>query len=189
MAWMPWLYFRAPPEVAAWARPWQAEIHRALALLEAVVLDTDCFIAPTAKIFAEPNRPVVVGAGSSIAADAFVHGPVELGPGVSINPRAHLDGGRRGIVIGEQTRIATGAKLFAFDHGMRPDESMSRQPTRSRGIQIGCDVWIGADAGVTDGVVIGDHAIVAMGAVVTRDVEAWKIVGGVPARVVRDRRG
>ena len=59
---------------------------------------------------------------------------------------------------------------------------------RSRGIHIGRDVWIGANAGITDGVRIGDHAVVAMGAVVTKDVLDWTIVAGVPAVVIGDRR-
>ena len=49
-------------------------------------------------------------------------------------------------------------------------------------------MWIGANAGVTDGVTIGDHAVVAMGAVVTRDVAPWSIVAGVPAAKIGDRR-
>ena len=53
---------------------------------------------------------------------------------------------------------------------------------------IGHDVWIGADAGITDGVRIGDHAVIGMGAVVTHDVPEWAIVGGVPAKVIGDRR-
>lgn len=52
---------------------------------------------------------------------------------------------------------------------------------------IGNDVWIGADAIVLDGVSIGDGAIIAAGAVVTKDVEPYSIVGGVPAKIIRYR--
>ena len=99
-----------------------------------------------------------------------------------------MDGGAAGIHIGEGTRIASGAALYAFDHGMAPDRTIRSQPVRSRGIRIGRDVWIGANACITDGVVVGDHAVVAMGAIVTRDVPAWAIVGGSPARPIGDRR-
>jgi acetyltransferase-like isoleucine patch superfamily enzyme len=113
---------------------------------------------------------------------------VVLAKGVSLNPRVSLDGGAKGIRIGEGTRIATGATIYAFDHGMAPDRPISAQPVRSKGIVIGKDVWVGANAGITDGVTIGDHAVVAMGAVVTRDVEPFAIVAGTPARQIGDRR-
>jgi acetyltransferase-like isoleucine patch superfamily enzyme len=71
---------------------------------------------------------------------------------------------------------------------LKAARNIKDQPVRSLGIRIGRDVWIGANAGVTDGVIIGDHAVVAMGAVVTRDVPEWAIVGGVPAVVIGDRR-
>lgn len=188
MAFMPWLYFSAPPHVRSWAEPWQRELHARLAELESVTLDPDCFIAEEANIFGEPHRGVRVGERASVAAHAFVHGPVELGPEVSINPYATLDGGRKGIVVGAGTRIATRASLFAFDHGLDPARTVRAQPVRSRGIVVGCDVWIAAGAVVTDGVEIGDHAVVAAGAVVTRDVPPFAVVGGVPARVLGDRR-
>ncbi|EPZ37468.1 transferase hexapeptide repeat containing protein [Anoxybacillus ayderensis] len=54
-------------------------------------------------------------------------------------------------------------------------------------MSIGNDVWIGANSIVLDGVKIGDGAIVAAGAVVTKDVPDYAIVGGVPARVIRYR--
>lgn len=188
MSCMPWLYFRAPEAIAAWARDWQAQVHAALADVEAVVLDPTCFVAPDADIFGEPGREVVVGARASIASRAFVHGPITVGDEASINVGASLDGGRHGIVIGEGTRVAAGARLFAFDHGLAPNAPIRSQPVRSRGIVVGADVWIGAGAGITDGVTIGDHAVVGMGAVVTRDVPPWTIVGGAPAVPIGDRR-
>lgn len=188
LAWMPWLYFSLKPRHRAWADAWQREVQDLLRELETVEIAEGCFIAPQARIFAEPGRAVVIGPGCSIAADAFVHGPVVLGPRVSLNARVSLDGGAGGIRIGEGTRIATGATLYAFDHGLAPDRPVREQPVTSQGITLGADVWIGANAGVTDGVTVGDHAVVGMGAVVTRDVPAWAVVGGVPARVLGDRR-
>lgn len=188
MSFMPWLYFAARGEVRVWATAWQRELHERLMALEAVQLHEACFIAEEAALFAEPRRQVHVGEGASIAAHAFVHGPVELGAHVSVNPYATLDGGQRGIVVGAATRIATRASLFAFDHGLEPSRTIREQPVRSQGIRIGADVWLGAGATVTDGVSIGDGAVVGAGAVVTHDVAPYAVVGGVPARVLGDRR-
>lgn len=188
MAWMPWLYFGLSPKLRAWAEPWQAQIQDQLKAVEKVVIGPGCFVAPSAKIFAEPHREIHLGERVAIGAECFLHGPLNLAREVSVNPRVVMDGGRAGITVGEGTRIATGARLFAFDHGMDPAAAIREQPVRSRGIRVGADVWIGAGAGVTDGVTIGDHAVVGMGAVVTRDVPGWAIVGGVPARVIGDRR-
>jgi acetyltransferase-like isoleucine patch superfamily enzyme len=138
-------------------------------------------------VFAEPRRMVRVGEGAAIAAHAFVHGPVVLEANVSVNPHVTIDGGQRGITIGAGTRIATRAALFAFDHGIARDREVRAQPVRSLGIAIGRDVWIGANATITDGVQIGEGAVIGAGAVVTRDIPAYAIAAGVPARVIRPR--
>jgi acetyltransferase-like isoleucine patch superfamily enzyme len=57
-----------------------------------------------------------------------------------------------------------------------------------KSVVIGKDVWIGAGAILLPGVSIGDNSIIAAGAVVTHDVTPYQVVGGVPARVLRDRR-
>lgn len=188
LSYMPWLYFRAPEPVRRWAVPWQHAVHARLAAVEKVRLDPTCFVAPEAELFAEPHREIVIGARSAVGAGSFLHGPLTIGEDVSINVRVILEGGKEGIVIGDGTRIAASAHLYAFEHGIRPDAPVRDQPVESQGIRIGKDVWIGANAGVTDGVVIGDHAVVGMGAVVTRDVPPFAIVAGVPARVIGDRR-
>ena len=188
MSFMPWLYFNAPAAVRQWATAWQHELHEELRLLECVDLDDSCFIAPSARLFAEPHRRIRVGAGASVAAEAFLHGPLFIDEHVSVNARVVMDGGKAGIRVGRGTRIATGATLFAFNHGLAPEKPIREQANTSRGIVIGEDVWVGAQAGILDGVNIGDHAVVGMGAVVTKDVAPWAIVAGVPARVIGDRR-
>jgi acetyltransferase-like isoleucine patch superfamily enzyme len=188
MAHMPHLYFEAGPEIRAWAEPWQAELHARLRALEDVEVDPSAFVAPGARLFAEPHRPIRIGPRAAVAADAFLHGPVELGAEVSVNPFAVLDGGRRGITLGAGTRVASHACIYAFDHGLAPDAPVRAQPVRSLGVRVEQDVWIGAHAVITDGVTLGERCVVGAGAVVTRDVPAWAIVGGVPARVLGDRR-
>lgn len=188
LSWMPWLYFSLKPKHRGWAEAWQKELQDFLRDAETIEIGEGCFISPEAQLFAEPGRTLVIGNRCSIAANAFVHGPVILADDVSLNPRVSLDGGAGGIRVGTGTRIATGTTIYAFDHGILPDRPIREQPVRSRGITIGADVWIGANAGVTDGVTIADHAVVAMGAVVTRDVPPWAIVAGVPARQIGDRR-
>ncbi len=187
LAAMPWLYHRLKPH-QVWARDWQAALQAELTAAEDVTLGVDVFIAPDADVIAEPGRRIAVGDRTVIATCAFLHGPITLGADVSVQRGAILDGGRAGVVVGDMTRIAAHARLYAFDHGLSADAPVFQQPVRSRGIRVGADVWIGAGAGVTDGVCIGDHAVVAMGAVVTRDVPDWAIVAGVPARVIGDRR-
>ncbi|MGF1511411.1 MAG: acyltransferase [Myxococcota bacterium] len=184
---MPWLYFSLKPEHRAWAKAWQLRIHARLMELETVSIHPDAFVAPEARLFAEPGRCIHIGAGASVAAQSFLHGPIRLGANASVNVGVTMDGGREGIWIGDDTRVASGSRLYAFDHGMDASRSIRSQSVRSRGIRIGRDVWIGANAGVTDGVEMGDGAVVAMGAVVTRDVPPRGVVAGVPARLIGTR--
>jgi acetyltransferase-like isoleucine patch superfamily enzyme len=54
-------------------------------------------------------------------------------------------------------------------------------------VKIGNDVWIGANAVIFDDVTIGDGAVIAAGAIVTKDVEPYAVVGGVPAKMIKKR--
>jgi len=188
MAHMPWLYARLKPDDRAWAQAWQDDVQAAILAHEQVTIGAGCFIAPDAHIFAEPGRPIVLGDGTFVGAGAFLHGPITTGTNVGLNPGVHLDGGARGIHIGDDTRIAGGTRIYAWNHGIDPGSAVRKQRTVSKGIHIGRDVWVGANVGIVDGVTIADHAVIGMGAVVTRDVPKWAMVAGVPARVIGDRR-
>lgn len=188
LSYMPWLYADLKASHREWADVWQQEIQTYLHLVETIKIGKNCFIAPEAKLFAEPGRPIIVGDNSYIAADCVIHGPITLGKNVSINHHVTMDGGSKGIQIGDNSRIAAHCQLYAFNHGMLPEKLVCQQPTTSQGIRIGEDVWIGANVGIVDGILIGDHSVVGMGSQVTRNVEAFKIVAGNPASVIGDRR-
>lgn len=185
---MPWLYFTLKEKHLTWAKPWQLGIHQQLSQLETVDINARAFIAPEAQLFAEPGRQIQLGENSFIAAHCMLHGPIKLGHHVSINHHCSLDGGRHGIRIGDHSRLAPYCTIYGFNHGLSLDRPIREQPVSSKGIDIGCDVWLGAKVGIVDGVSIGDHAVVGMGSLVSKDIPAYAIVAGNPARLIGDRR-
>lgn len=184
---MPWLYWRLKDKHRVWAQAWQEEYQEYLKEMETIEIGKNCFISPLAHIFAERGRKISIGDNTFIAADATLHGPLIIGSEVAINHHCILDGGKAGIVLKDQARLAAYTHLYAFDHGMDLDNPIYKQPVRSKGIEIGKDVWLGAHVGVKDGVSIGDHAIVGMNSIVTKDVKAAQIVAGNPAKFIRMR--
>ncbi|MCG2607435.1 acyltransferase [Acinetobacter sp. SM34] len=184
---MPWLYWSLKPKNRGWAEEWQKEYQAYLMEMETVEIGENCFISPLAHIFAEPGRKISIGDNTFIAADCTLHGPLEIGNEVAINHHCILDGGRAGIKLHDQVRMAAYCHLYAFDHGMELQQPIYQQPVRSQGIEVGQDVWLGAHVGVKDGVKIDAHAIVGMNSMVTKNVEKTTIVVGNPAIFIRHR--
>ena len=184
---MPWLYWSLKPKNRVWAEAWQKEYQEYLLSMETVEIGENCFISPLAHIFAEPGRKIKIGDNTFIAADCTLHGPLEIGNEVAINHHCILDGGRVGIKLHDQVRIAAYCHLYAFDHGMDADMPIYQQPVRSQGIEIERDVWLGAHVGIKDGVHIAEQAVVGMNSMVTKHVEKRAIVAGNPAKFIRYR--
>ena len=86
-----------------------------------------------------------------------------------------------GIHIGDGALIGHSVVLATLNHDLNPEKRADLYP---KPIHIGKNVWIGAHATILQGVAIGDGAIVAAGAVVTKDVPAGATVGGVPAKPI-----
>lgn len=87
-----------------------------------------------------------------------------------------------GIYIGDGALIGHNVVLATINHGLNPTY---RGTNYLAPIRIGSNVWIGANATVLPGVTIGDNAVIAAGAVVTKDVGANIVVGGIPAKPIR----
>ncbi|MDO8847892.1 MAG: acyltransferase [Coriobacteriia bacterium] len=117
----------------------------------------------------------------------------ELGEGIEIGDRVGVSedcflGAKGRIVIGNDSMLGPSTKLIAENHSFeRTDIPIREQGETRKGIVIGADCWLGANVVILDGVCVGDHSIVAAGAVVTEDVESLTVVGGVPARTLRRR--
>ena len=106
---------------------------------------------------------------------------IRLGKGVFINAGCQFQD-QGGITIGDDTLIGPKTVIATLNHDMRPDKRANMHPTH---VQNGSRVWIGASCTILPGVTIGDGAVVAAGAVVTKDVASNTVVGGVPARFIK----
>jgi maltose O-acetyltransferase len=107
---------------------------------------------------------------------------IQIGSSTWINRDCALDT-RGGLAVGDHVSISPEVVVLTADH----DRDDPRFPLRHRRVVIEDHVWIGMRALILPGVRIGRGAVVAAGAVVSRDVEPLSIVAGVPARVVGRR--
>ena len=91
---------------------------------------------------------------------------------------------RAAVEIGSNVLIAPGSVLTTVNHSLSPQRRLDNQ-CRALPIRIADNVWIGANCTILPGVRIGENAVIAAGAVVTKDVPPNAIVAGVPAKLLR----
>ena len=122
----------------------------------------------------------------NIEAKANITRELEIGDysGIGIGSRIY---GK--VVIGNDVLMGPEVIIFTSSHNyMDPDVKIREQGrTEMSPVQIDDDVWIGARAIIMPGIHIGKGAVIGAGAVVTRDVEQYNVVAGVPAKVIKKR--
>ncbi|PTY06248.1 acyltransferase [Opitutaceae bacterium EW11] len=124
-------------------------------------LRIDCFSAP-ARIHCDPGAVI------------------EFGSGVYVNSGALLFA-RKSIKVGDHTRFAE--ECYVCDthfHALAPGE-----PAKTAPIVIGRNVWIGRRATLLPGITIGNHSVIGVGSIVSRDIPPRSVAAGTPARVLR----
>jgi acetyltransferase-like isoleucine patch superfamily enzyme len=144
-------------------------------------------------IHACPNG-VQIGAGTLVMHGAVLHVYNFRGmphSGISIGCDSLIGEysvirGQGGVTIGDRVYTSPFVQIIAVNHVFDdPDRPFVEQGITAQGIVIEDDVWIGSSAIITDGVQVRRGAVIAAGAVVTQDVPAHTVVGGVPAKVIR----
>lgn len=176
----PWSFWsRGTPEEHRHQLDLQAELVR---VRPGWSIGEKCFVSEQAAVQAEVLE---LGPSSYIAAQAYVTGELRTGRNCTINPFGVVRGE---VTLGDAVRVGAHTSILAFNHTMAdPEVEVFRQPISVRGVTIGKDVWIGSHVVILDGVTVGDRAVIAAGAVITKDVPSGAIVGGNPAKVLRWR--
>jgi acetyltransferase-like isoleucine patch superfamily enzyme len=149
----------------------------------------DLQIAPDVVL----KHPETMEFGDSvfIGAQAMIQGRFDgtckIGNHVWIGPQSYFDA--RNLVLEDYVGWGPGAKMLGSVHTGAPvDEPIITTSLEIKPVTVGFGADIGMNASILPGVHIGPHSIVGAGSVVTRDVPAYAIVAGAPARMLRDRR-
>ena len=127
------------------------------------------------------------GRGCSLYADG--DGQITIGSRVALNANVCLNASIGGkIEIGNDVLVGPSVLMRTTDHYfLRTDIPIWQQGHSTGTISIEDDVWVGCNVSILGGVRIGRGAVVAAGAVVTRDIAAYSVVAGVPARFIKWR--
>jgi acetyltransferase-like isoleucine patch superfamily enzyme len=153
-------------------------------------LDGLAFIGPGVVLQIGKNARVELGRWSWLGHGTKIRcheGVVSIGAKTVMGQECTISAFQH-VSIGRECVIADRVMLIDFDHGMVEVERPIRlQGIYKRDTRVGNNVWIGYGACILRGVTVGDNAVIGTNAVVTKDVPANAVVGGVPARVIRMR--
>jgi len=117
-----------------------------------------------------------------------VGGSLKIGNNVGINHYCFI-GVRGDIEIGDNVIFGPRVNIFSENHNYdNPDIPIKNQGVTKGKTTIGNDIWIGANVSIMSGVTIGDGCVIAAGAVVTKDIPPYSIIGGVPAKIIKSRK-
>ncbi|MGD2069074.1 MAG: acyltransferase [Gemmatimonadota bacterium] len=149
-----------------------------------------CLVSPRAEV--ELSRNLTLGRGSVISSFTKIKssgGFLRIGRDVAISTGCFLSTGEGGLEIGDKSMIGSGAAIIASSYDYSDlDVPIADQPSRSRGVRIGHNVWVGTGARILDGADIGSGCIITANSVVTGTIPPNRIASGNPARVIFERR-
>jgi len=148
------------------------------------------FIAELALENAYALRVMDRGNPTPISATARFNHPenIKIGARSNINRYCMIWAGPNvKVIIGKDCLTGPGVTIIASRYNVKGRNLIRSYPAFEGNVIIGDDVWLGANSTILPGVKIGDGAIVGAGAVVTKDIEAYTVVTGVPAKKIKDR--
>jgi acetyltransferase-like isoleucine patch superfamily enzyme len=153
-------------------------------------VDGLAFIGPGCTLEVSPRATLELGRWSWIGHGCKLRaheGVISIGAKTVMGQECTISSFQH-VSIGRECVIADRVMMIDFDHGMvEVDRPIRLQGIYKRDVRVGHNVWIGYGACILRGVTVGDNAVIGTNAVVTHDVPANAVVGGVPARLIRMR--
>lgn len=154
------------------------------------------FSLPRYRLFIFFKELLLISQGAKFGKGVVIYPGVWISPGRNLIVGDNVDLAKDvlittsgGVEIGDRTLVGYRTQILSSNHTIPPiGEPFPISGDEHKKVIIGKDVWIGANCVITPGVYIGDGAVIAAGAIVTKDVEANSIVGGVPAKLIRYRK-
>ena len=155
-----------------------------------LVTDGVCFVCPNVTFEIGKGAKVHLGRWSWVGHGTKIRaheGEVHIGAKSVIGQECTISSFQH-VSIGRECIVADRVMLIDFDHGVvEVERPIRHQGIYKRDVRVGHNVWVGYGACFLRGVTVGDNAIVGTSAVVTKDVPANAVVGGIPARLIRMR--
>jgi acetyltransferase-like isoleucine patch superfamily enzyme len=149
-----------------------------------------CKVSPRAEV--ELSSLLTLGKRTVISSFTKIKasdGPLDIGSNVSVSTNCFISSGKGGITIGDDVMVGPHVSIVGnnYKHD-RLDVPICLQEKTSKGIIIGCDVWIGAGSVILDGSCVGKGVIVTPNSVVSGKIPDYVIIQGNPAKVIFKRR-
>ena len=155
-----------------------------------LVIDRDCYIDALSKEGISFGDTVALGMKTVIVCTSSIDA---IGKGIMVGKHTSLGthgfyGCAGGISIGDNVLIGNYVSMHSENHNYNYHSLLIReQGVSHQGIIIGNDCWIGSKVTILDGSCIGDGCVIAAGAVVRGKIPSYSVIGGVPAKILKER--
>ena len=167
------------------------EIHlKKIKINSAIKLEETVQIKKTAIIEIREGGSIAIGKGSQVLDGVLIltyGGNITIGENCNINPYTIIYG-HGGTKIGNNVLIAGHCMIIPNNHNFSDKNiPIANQGCTAKGIIIEDDVWIGHGCSILDGVTIGKGSVIAAGCIVTKSVDPFSVMAGIPAKKIRER--
>lgn len=185
------LYKKVINKICIWIDLIRSTILKRVILLrnEEITFASNVYLGKRTIVKTTDGGKVVIDANVSIEDDVVIYaqfGTIHIKKNTFIGKGSQIIA-KEYIEIGEDSLLAAYVIIRDTNHGLKKDQLINKQEDTIKPIIIGNDVWIGSHSVITSGSNIANGAVVGANSVVTKEINSYVIVGGVPAKIIKQR--